>query len=189
MKKIIAVVGDATITDGSLQQQIAFETGKAVIDAGYRLQTGGLNGVMRYASMGAKSSKNYKEGDVIALLPAFNRDIANEYVDIAVTTGLDIMRNALVASADAVIAIGGGAGTMSELCFAWTLKRLIVAYNNIEGWSSKVADTRLDKRIRYESIFDDRVYGVDNPTDAIKVIKENIDRYNAKYEGISKVVK
>ena len=45
---------------------------------------------------------------------------------------------------DLVIAVGGGAGTLSEIALAWSLKRLILAYKNVEGWSGKVADTRMD---------------------------------------------
>ena len=99
---------------------IAFEIGKALIDNGYRIQTGGLGGVMRAACYGAKSSEKYKEGDIIALVPSFDINEVNEFADIVIPTGLDVMRNALVANASAVVAIGGGAGTLSEMAFAWT---------------------------------------------------------------------
>ena len=75
-------------------------------------------------------------------MPSFDAETANAYADIAIPTGIDMMRNALVANADAVIGIGGGAGTMCEFAFAWSLKRLIIAYRNSGGWSEKLADTR-----------------------------------------------
>ena len=65
-RKIVAIAGDAKIAEGSLKYKIAFEVGKALIDNGYRLQTGGLGGVMSAACQGAKSSEKYKEGDIIA---------------------------------------------------------------------------------------------------------------------------
>jgi uncharacterized protein (TIGR00725 family) len=58
---------------------------------------------------------------------------ANPFVDIAIASGLDHVRNSVVAHADAVIAIGGGAGTMSEICFAWIYKRLVIG-----GWRAGV---------------------------------------------------
>ena len=61
--------------------------------------------------------------------------------------GLDHARNTLVANADAVIAVGGGAGTLSEIAFAWMFKRLIVAVRGL-GWADRVADQRIDARVR-----------------------------------------
>ena len=178
MKKIISVIGDATIKKGELKDQLAFSVGKAIIDAGYRLQTGGMGGVMESACKGAKSSKNYKEGDIIAILPSNNITECNEYVDITVPTGLDLMRNVIVASASAVVAIGGGAGTLSELASAWTLKRLVIAFKNVDGWSQKVADTKIDNRVRYEDIEGDKVYGVETAQQAIEIINSKINLYN-----------
>ena len=156
-------------------------------EAGYRVQSGGLNGVMRAAMAGAKSSKNYKEGDTIALVPSFDTEMANEYADIVIPTGLDLMRNAMVANAYAVVGIGGGAGTMSEYCYAWTLKRLIVAFKNSGGWSEKVADTKLDYRVRYPDIPDDRVYGVTTAEEAVKILDEKINLYVARHGGIQRL--
>ena len=85
MKKIIAVAGNAIAPDDSVNFKLAFDTGRAIIDNGYRLQCGGLNGVMRAACMGAKSSPKYTEGDIIGLLPSFDPNTANEYVDIVYT--------------------------------------------------------------------------------------------------------
>ncbi len=184
MRELIAVVGDAEIEPNGLKEKMAFEMGKAIIDNGYRLQTGGLQGIMRAASMGARASKNYREGDIIGILPSFNHNQANEFVDIAIPTGIDVLRNALVANAKAVIGIGGGAGTLSELAMAWSLKRMVLAFNNVDGWSSKVADTRLDARIRYDDVKDDRVYGVSSAEQAIALINERLKLYDEYNEGL-----
>ncbi|MFW5780573.1 MAG: acyl-CoA synthetase, partial [Bacillota bacterium] len=113
MKKTVAIVGDAIIEPGSDKYKMAFEAGKALVDNGYRVQSGGLKGIMEAAFHGAKSSKNYKEGDTLAILPCFDRTWANQYTDVIVATGLDLYRNVIVANADAVVAIGGGSGTLS----------------------------------------------------------------------------
>ena len=95
-----------------------------------------------------------------------------------------MMRNALVANADAVVGIGGGAGTMCEFAFAWSLKRLIIAYRNSGGWSEKLADTRLDDAVRYENIPEDKVYGVSTPASMIEILNEKIGLYISRHQGI-----
>ena len=102
-RKVVSVIGNRAVEEGSLRYKLAFETGKALVDNGYRVQSGGLGGIMRAVMKGAHASEKYKEGDTIALVPSFDTEIANEYADISVPTGLDVMRNALVANADAVI--------------------------------------------------------------------------------------
>ncbi len=183
-RKIVAIVGDALIDPNGLKAKMAFEAAKALVDNGYRVQSGGLRGVMEAAFKGAHASANYKEGDTIAILPSFNVSDANDYADIVIPTGLDLYRNVIVAGASAVVAIGGGAGTLTEIGNAWALKRLIVSFNNVDGWSAKIADTKMDGRVRYTDIPEDKVYGVDNAEDMIKIINANIDRYDMNYVGI-----
>jgi uncharacterized protein (TIGR00725 family) len=186
MRKIIAVIGDAYIgQEDTLKYQTAFETGKKIIDNGYRLQCGGLGGVMEAACKGAKSSSKYREGDIIGILPSFNVENRNPYIDIPIPTGIDIYRNVIVANAAAVIAIGGGSGTLSEIANAWALRRMIVAYKNCGGWAAKIADCRMDERIRYPSIEDDRVYGVTSADEALEIINARIELYTEYHGGIS----
>lgn len=185
MRKIIAVIGDAKIGDeDTIKARIAFETGKAVIDHGYRLQCGGLGGVMEAACKGAKSSPKYREGDIIGILPSFDINESNSYIDIAIPTGIDVYRNVIVANAQAVIAIGGGGGTLCEISNAWALHRMLLAYTNCGGWAAKVANTALDSRIRYPGIPDDRIYGVASPQEALELIDERVDLYNDYHKGI-----
>lgn len=182
MRKIVAVIGDAVIEKDGTKFKMAYEMGKALVDNGFRVQSGGLGGVMEAAFMGAKASKNYKEGDTIAILPSFNVNTANDYADIAIPTGIDMMRNAIVANASAVVAVGGGAGTLSEIALAWSLKRMILAFSNVDGWSGKVADTKMDTRVRYS--FEDKVWGITSAEEGIKIIKEKIDKYDKYHTGI-----
>lgn len=186
MRKIIAIIGDAQIEPDGPKYMLAYETAKALIDNGYRVQSGGLFGVMEAAFKGAHASKNYREGDTVAILPGFDISAANTYADIAIPTGLDIYRNVIVANAAAVIAVGGGGGTLSEISNAWAMKRLIIAFKNAEGWSSKVADTKLDARIRYPEIPDDRIYGAESAEDVIRLLDEKLKKYNDCHKGIKK---
>ena len=185
-RKIVSVIGDKKIEEGGLKYQLAFAMGKALVDNGYRVQSGGLQGVMRAVMEGARASEKYREGDTIALVPSFDSETANEYADIVIPTGLDMMRNALVANAYAVVGVGGGAGTLCEYAFAWSLNRLVIAFKNSGGWSEKLADTRLSNDIRYPQIEDDRVYAVTTAEEAIKILNEKIELYNDRHDGINK---
>ena len=183
-KKIVAVIGNKKIEEDGIRRRLAYETGKILVDNGYRVQSGGMGGVMEAVFAGAHASENYREGDTVALVPSFDSATANAYADIVIPTGLDMMRNALVANADAVVGIGGGAGTLCEFAFAWSLKRLIIAYRNSGGWSGKLADTRLDDAVRYADIPEDKVFGVSCPQSMLEILERNIDRYTARHQGI-----
>jgi uncharacterized protein (TIGR00725 family) len=94
---------------------VAEEAGAAVAAAGCGLVCGGLGGVMEAACRGARS----RGGLTLGLLPGLDREAANGWVVVAVPTGLGEARNALVVrSGDAVVAIGGGWGTLSEIALA-----------------------------------------------------------------------
>ena len=183
MKKIIAVIGDGKIEKEGLKNEIAFETGKALVECGYRVQSGGLGGVMEAAFAGAHAAKNYREGDTIAIIPSFDTTTANAYADIVIPTGLDVMRNTIVANADAVIAIGGGAGTLSEMAMAWSLFRLIIAYDNVDGWSAELAGRRLDVRERYADS-DDKIFAVSSVQECMAFLNEKINLYTRRHYGI-----
>lgn len=182
-KKIVAVIGDGQIEKNSLKYKLAFDTGKTLIDNGYRIQSGGMGGVMCAAFEGAKASSNYRDGDTIAIVPTFDKNDANEYADIVIPTGLDIMRNAIVVNADAVVAIGGGAGTLSEIAIAWSLFKLIIAYDNVDGWSKELAGRKIDNRIRYDNL-DDKIYAAKRPAEMIELLKKYTDKYSRSHHGI-----
>lgn len=185
-RKVVSVIGNRAVEEGSLRFKLAFDTGKALVDNGYRVQSGGLGGIMRAVMMGARASEKYKEGDTVALVPSFDTEIANEFADVVIPTGLDVMRNAIVANADAVIGIGGGAGTLCEYAFAWSFNRLLIAFENSGGWSEKLANTRLDDPLRYEEIPDDKIFGVTTADEAMKILNERIAKYGARHKGIGR---
>jgi len=76
---------------------------------------GGLTGVMEHAARGARSAG----GLTIGLLPGDDPTEANEYIDVAIASGLGHARNAILArTADGIVALGGGLGTLSEIALA-----------------------------------------------------------------------
>jgi uncharacterized protein (TIGR00725 family) len=136
-----------------------------IVEQGWRLVTGGLGGVMEAASRGAHTAACYREGDVVGVLPSGDPSTANPYVDIAVPTNLGIARNVLVVSmADAVIAVAGGAGTLSEIALAWQLGRVVVGLA-VGGWGERVAGHALDDKRP------DVVIAARSAEDAIEAIK------------------
>ncbi|MDQ4144196.1 MAG: TIGR00725 family protein [Actinomycetota bacterium] len=113
MKRYVAVIG-AGVADELLSAQ-AEEVGRLLGQENVVLLSGGLGGVMEAACRGARSTG----GTTVALLPSIDRAHANQYVDVALPTGMGEMRNALIVrAADVVIAIGGEYGTLSEVAFA-----------------------------------------------------------------------
>jgi uncharacterized protein (TIGR00725 family) len=106
----------------------AERVGRGIAEAGAVLVCGGLTGVMEAASRGAAEAG----GNVIAILPTLSPADANEFVTHAVATGTGHARNlAVVASGEAVIAVGGEWGTLSEIAYARKLGRPVVA---LQSW-------------------------------------------------------
>lgn len=113
MTRYAAVVGAGRCT--SSQAATAAAVGRGLAEIGFVVVTGGLGGVMEAASRGAREAG----GTSVGLLPGTDRATANPHVDVAIPTGMGEMRNVLVVrSADVVIAVGGGHGTLSEIAFA-----------------------------------------------------------------------
>ena len=111
------------IGSGAEHEARAEEVGRLLAERGCKVVTGGLGEVMAAAMRGAKAAG----GTTIGILPGTSRSDANEWVDHAVATGLGHMRNfAVAASGDAVIAVGGAWGTLSEIAFAKVLGRPVV---------------------------------------------------------------
>ena len=94
---------------------------------GATVVTGGLGGVMRAASRGARGA----DGETIGILPGTDPAEANEYVKVAIATGLGVVRNlVVVTSADAVVAVGGRHGTLSEIGLALRMGRHVVTLSS-----------------------------------------------------------
>jgi uncharacterized protein (TIGR00725 family) len=110
----VAVVGPSAPGDDRLVAQ-ARTAGRLLAERGWLVLTGGLGGVMAAAAAGVAEAG----GTAIALLPGADRSAASPGHAVVIPTGLGEMRNALIVrSADAVLAIGGGWGTLSEIALA-----------------------------------------------------------------------
>ena len=113
MTPYIAVIGGSEFVEEDCAN--AEEVGRELARAGALLLCGGRSGVMEAACRGAKANG----GTTIGFLPGEERGEENDHVDIALPTGMGEMRNMLIVhAADAVIAVGGEFGTLSELAFA-----------------------------------------------------------------------
>jgi len=184
-KPIIAIIGDAKVEPGSANELAAYELGKMLVDSNYRIQSGGMGGIMEAAAKGASHSENHSGNEIIGIIPGFNPAKGNRFNDIAIATGMDVYRNVIVANADAIVAIGGGAGTLSEMASAWTMKRLMMGYD-LGGWSARLAGTRIDDRIRYEGIADDQVFKVHNANDVLTILDKYLSTYQARFNGLQR---
>ncbi len=123
----VAVIGAREATPEA--EGLAEQVGRGIAERGGIVVCGGLTGVMAGACRGAKGAG----GTTIGILPGGDRDEANRWVDVAIPTGLGEVRNVLVVRAsDAVIAIGGAHGTLSEIAFALKLGRAVVA---LRSWT------------------------------------------------------
>ncbi len=121
----VAVIGDGDPRgpDAHRILEWAEEVGQLLARGGAAVVTGGLGGVMRAASRGATGAG----GLTIGILPGDAAAEANEYVQVAVATGLGVVRNLVVVTAsDAVVAVGGRHGTLSEIGLALRMGRHVV---------------------------------------------------------------
>jgi len=145
---IIAVIGNSSCSPE--EAKLAESVGELLAQRGVTLICGGLGGVMEAACRGAKS----KGGLTVGILPGQDSSIANPSVDIPVATGIGEARNlAVVKSAQAVIAVGGSYGTLSEIAYALKDSIPVIGLNT---WS-------LSRNGRE----DDSIIRVQSPTEAV----------------------
>ena len=160
---IISVIGASEINKET--EKLTVELGRLLARNKYVISCGGLSGVMEAVCKGAKE----ENGLTIGIIPNENKKAANKYIDIVIPVPFSQARNIVVVlSGDACVAIAGKAGTLSEICFAWIYQKPIIALSSVEGWSSKIANQRLDDRRS------DLIYGVKTPQEAIDKINELI---------------
>jgi uncharacterized protein (TIGR00725 family) len=125
----VAVIGGADCEPGSEAAELAGEVGRLLAEAGATVVCGGLTGVMEAACRGASEA----DGVAIGIVPGNSVAEANPHCTHVVATGIGHARNlAVVSSGEAVIAIGGEWGTLSEIGFARALGRPVVA---LRSWT------------------------------------------------------
>jgi uncharacterized protein (TIGR00725 family) len=146
-------------------ERVAYETGKEIAKSGAVLISGGLGGVMKASCHGAHGAG----GIVVGIIPQNDASEANEYCDIVIPSGMGLTRDFLNAlAADGVIIIGGGSGTLSEMCAAYMHYKPIVAIKNMGGTTAQFIDKYIDHRSNV------KIVGVDSPKEAVRYILEKI---------------
>jgi uncharacterized protein (TIGR00725 family) len=137
----VAVVGYASFRHLSVElaQELdaaAEELGQLLAASGYSVVTGGMGGVMHSCARGVASAR----GSVLSLLPAASRFAHGPTPHApALPTGLGVGRNGVVACADALVVVGGGAGTLDEVARAWGNRRLVVVLRGMGGQEDRLS--------------------------------------------------
>ena len=149
----IAVIGSGAAEPDPARDAEA--VGRALGEAGALIVCGGLGGVMEAACRGALGAG----ATTVGLLPGRDRSVANEFVTVAIATGIGELRNGLVVSAaDAVVAVGGEFGTLSEIGFALRLGKPVVG---LRTWELSRAGA-----------VDDRIVRAEDPEQAARLVLE-----------------
>jgi len=175
-KPQIAVIGSAGKSDyktrgwaTSAMESLAREIGKKLALRGAIVVTGGKDGIMEAAAQGAKEAG----GITVGVVKGKRRGTSNRFTDIEIVSGMeaDGLDELLIAlMSDALIVIGGGAGTLQEITLGYRNMKPIVALAESGGWAKKVAGTYLDERKRI------RIQIAKNSNDAVRKALQSIGR-------------
>ncbi|MGM0608354.1 MAG: TIGR00725 family protein [Candidatus Muiribacteriota bacterium] len=124
-KTQISIIGGANFDRKN--EIIAYQIGQLIARNDFILVNGGLGGVMEASARGAKS----ENGLTVGILPVYDKNKANKYIDVVIPTGVGHSRNVQVASAgEVIIAVGGSLGTLSEICIALKLDRPVITLHS-----------------------------------------------------------
>ena len=163
--KRIAVIGSGEEISKETER-VAEQIGSDIAKNNCVLICGGKEGIMEAACRGAKS----KGGVTIGILPSLQKEEANTYIDVAITTGIGHARNALVvASADVVIAYEGSIGTLSEIAMALNYRKPVVI---IKGTRFE----KIFKEHKFEKFGEEMKVKFSDAKNAVNVALELIDR-------------
>ncbi len=165
MRKLqIAVIGYNDDMCSDEARKLAYETGEEIARAGAILVCGGLGGVMEAACRGAKNA----EGMTVGIIPQDNFSYANKYCDIVICSTVGHARDYIVASsADGIIAIGGGVGTLVELSIGYMMKKPMVVVADSGGMADLYGGKFLDERKRV------MIESAKSPVEAVQFVVKN----------------
>ncbi len=148
MSKEVKVIGVLGPNRQSCTEEIykyGLQLGELLVDMGFSIVNGGKEGFMEAVFKGAHNSAKYTCGRTIAIIPEEDGRFANKYSDIVIPSGQGIGRNLMIVnSADLLIAVGGGAGTLSEIAFAWQQHKYVLCHTEFGGWAANLAGKSLD---------------------------------------------
>ena len=166
----VAVVGDAGKYAHPDTIAFAEQLGAALAIEGHVLLCGGEGGVMAAVCRGAKTVPN---STTVGILRTADDNSGNPWLDVVLPIGLGEARNAVLATAaHVVVAVGGGAGTLSEIAHGWTAGRMIIACSSLAGWSSKIGVGALDQRPRHTGwAAGTSVHPATTPADVVRLLR------------------
>ncbi|MEK7574919.1 MAG: TIGR00725 family protein [Patescibacteria group bacterium] len=163
----IAVIGSAAQseyrTEGGASlamQKAAEEVGFLLADQGAIVVTGGKGGIMEAAARGAKRGG----GITVGVVKGGRRGVANNFTDVEMLTGMKadgLDELFLVLMSDALIVLGGGAGTLQEIAIAYRNKKPMVVLDGMGGWGEKLSGKFVDERKLVKLVM------ANNPKDAV----------------------
>lgn len=175
----IAVLGSDEDMCSKKAYKIAEEVGREIAKEGFVLITGGGGGVMEAAAKGAKKMG----GLTVGILFGSKKEEANLYCDIIIPSGMGFARDSINAnSADAVILVEGGVGTLSEATYAYFDKIPMIAMVKSGGTAKKYANKFLDKRRR------ERIIPARSAKEAINIIKKKVNYSKKRFKHLSVVI-
>jgi uncharacterized protein (TIGR00725 family) len=146
MKKI-GIIGPNTPVCSEELFNFGIELGSEIAAPDRIIICGGQGGFMEAVCKGVKQSPDTFPAQTIGILPEDTDEKANPYVDIAIPTGIGLARNLIIINtADIIIAAGGGAGTLSEIAFAWQRNKKVLCFTTYGGQAAELAGKDLDKR-------------------------------------------
>jgi len=159
----IGVIGNKEVGTKSVWST-ALQVGREIARSDAILICGGLTGVMEAAAKGAKEAG----GITVGIIPGSMKNEANPYIGIAIATGIGYARNAIIATtSDALIVVGGGPGTMSEIALALNLEKPVVALENSGGVADLLAEKKIDGKM---------VLSASSPSEAVKLVVNKVGR-------------
>ena len=165
-KRQIVVIGSSDSVCTKKMYSIAEEVGKELANNNCITITGGGLGIMEAALKGAKKIN----GLTIAIIPWENIKKANDYADVVIATGIGWSRDAInLNSCDGAIVVGGGAGTLNEVSYAYIMNKPVVAIKTSGGTAQNIAGKFLDIR-KVE-----RIRSATTPKEAVRKILKVID--------------
>ena len=142
----ITIIGSNTSSCSIKLYETAFLLGKTLAPLNHYVLNGGMGGVMEAVCKGVFDIKERK-ALTIGILPSLDKTDGNKYLDLIIPSGIGFARNTiLIAAADVVIAMGGGAGTLSEIAYAWQYNKTVYCFEGEEGWAKNLSNTNLDNR-------------------------------------------
>lgn len=130
------------------EHQIAYEIGKGIANWNINAISGGQKGVMYSLCRGIHENRGSSNTQctIVGVLPSKGFDDCNEFLDVAIPTGSGGMQNTIVPMAgDIILAVGGSAGTLTEIAIAWQHNKNIGLLGST-GWAHNLAHQRLDNR-------------------------------------------